>query len=95
MIEVYHNKNFINHSWLEKVTDEVRKDFQEASTFVAMVDTDDLEVAYELTNNINASWTTNDKVATHLTRCRSTSVGDFMKHNDDVYVVAAFGFEKF
>ena len=44
---------------------------------VARVDTDDLEEAWELTNNINHPWTMNDKVSCFRSMSyRSSSVGD-------------------
>ncbi len=46
---------------------------------VARVATDDLEVAFELTNTINGPWWLNDRVTFLGTGgCRSTSVGDMM-----------------
>ena len=48
--------------------------------FVATVDTDNLEVAFELTNSIDCAWWTNAKVISRFedNGCRSTSVGDIV-----------------
>ena len=46
-----------------------------------------LEVAYEKTQNINGSWN-------HTKRCRSTSVGDILQIDEEIYIVSSFGFEK-
>jgi len=64
---------------------------------VADVATDDLDVAYRLTNSIDGYWWEN--VDVHPTfrdaGCRSTSVGDLMIRDGIKYVVAPAGFELF
>ena len=68
---------------------------------VAIVDTTDLDVAYELTNSIECAWTQagNSKVAvTGDHRKRSTDVGDVLIVSEgeihNRYVVASCGFAK-
>jgi len=46
--------------------------------FVAAVDTEDLEIAFQLTNHHEQVWQLNDGVIVHVGDCRSTSVGDVM-----------------
>jgi hypothetical protein len=45
-----------------------------------------LEHIYRITNNVEDSWR-------EISPCRSTSVGDVVKVDDDVYVVAARGYD--
>ncbi len=64
---------------------------------VAEVDTDDLEYAYMQTNNINTNWCENTDVSVidpQITEFRSTSVGDIMIRNEEMFVVANCGFDK-
>lgn len=58
-------------------------------TAVAKVDTNDLEMAFELTN----LWNDESKV-TRLERMSSTSVGDIFMMNDRYFMVDSFGFEE-
>lgn len=60
----------------------------------AIVDTDTLGKAYDLTQNIDKLWTENKEVDCHTDRPRSTMVGDVIIAPDGVYVVASFGFDK-
>ena len=59
---------------------------------VALVDTDNLETAFMLTNHIDESWTLNDGVDALLTKVRSTSVGDVMVRGDKRFLVDRMGF---
>lgn len=62
---------------------------------VAEVATDDLDLAYQLTNSIDCSWWENPGVVQHFEGegCRSTSVGDVLEKSDGaLYVVCTFGF---
>jgi hypothetical protein len=101
MVKVYHELNFVGFLNIKAAMDTVEgrenliKKF-EASRLIAEVDTDDLEVAFEKTNNINCPWIDNPevKVAEGVNRVRSTSVGDFVVLNDDIYIVDAIGFTK-
>ena len=54
-----------------------------------------LEFAYAQTQNIEESWTNNSSVATFVegAEYRSTSVGDRMIFNGDIYRVASMGFQ--
>jgi hypothetical protein len=54
-----------------------------------------LEFAYEQTQNVARSWTKNPSVATFVegAEYRSTSVGDRMIFNGDIYRVASVGFQ--
>jgi hypothetical protein len=57
--------------------------------------TEALEFAYAQTQNIEESWTNNSSVATFVegAEYRSTSVGDRMIFNGDIYRVASMGFQ--
>ena len=57
--------------------------------------TEALEFAYAQTQNIEESWTKNSSVATFVegAEYRSTSVGDRMIFNGDIYRVASMGFQ--
>ena len=60
--------------------------------------TEALEFAYAQTQNIEESWTKNSSVATFVelkgdAGYRSTSVGDRMIFNGDIYRVASIGFQ--
>jgi hypothetical protein len=60
---------------------------------VAVVETTDLDRAYELTNNINQAWTQNAGVVAVSEKARSTSVGDVMIDSHGIpHVVAGCGF---
>jgi len=66
--------------------------------FVAAVATDNLERAFQLTNNIDSNWTANKDV--HVApgqgmQLRSTSVGDLLHTKDGKWMqVASFGFKE-
>lgn len=62
---------------------------------VAEVDTDDLEVAFELTNTIDRAWWENEGVKAIVTPCRSTSVGDILVRGGKTFWTAGCGFEEF
>jgi hypothetical protein len=53
-----------------------------------------LDHAYRLTNTIDQAWWKNPGVAMRGDRdgCRSTSVGDIIERDGNLYVVANFGF---
>jgi len=55
-----------------------------------------LDQVYELTNSIYKYWWENEQVIKIFTKegCRSTSVGDIIKIDDDFWRVASFGFDK-
>ena len=60
---------------------------------VAIVDTNMLEEAFKLTNNIEEEWTKNQKVFTKCFNQRSTSVGDLMLFRNTLYAVDNIGFK--
>ena len=70
-------------------------------SLVAVVDSDNLDRAYQVTNHINESWEKNHDVKPYKPEGnRSTSVGDIFVRPDkngdeDVFIVANFGFERF
>ena len=55
-----------------------------------------LDLAYVSTNNINDAWWNNDNVKkmTKMRAVRSTSIGDKISIDDEVYVVDLVGFSK-
>lgn len=53
-----------------------------------------LELAFELTNHIDAPWQSNADVAARSNRERSTSVGDLMEVAGKLWRVAPCGFER-
>mgnify|MGYP005661735585 CR=1 FL=1 len=69
-------------------------------THVADVHTDNREVAFDVTQNIEASWVEIGGHGIHRARidakveeARSTSVGDLVGNEGSIYVVAPVGFE--
>lgn len=87
MIKVIHNNDFINSAFTEKV---------EAAKLneVAVIDTNDLNEAFTLTQNINSSWTVLPQVKTDLKECRSTSAGDVLIKDGKFFLIAIAGFKK-
>jgi len=63
---------------------------------VAVVDTNDREVAYRLTNHIEENWTSNEGVTVYPGGHRSSSVGDIFEEVETgaMYVVANMGFKR-
>jgi len=93
MIGVYHNKNFLKRQF-EQDKQTLIIDRKEAVP-VAVVNTDDLGVAYQKTQNIVNLWVHNEGViVNNMVRngTRSTSVGDFLVRDNILYAVAAAGF---
>ena len=64
--------------------------------FVAIVDSDQLETAFHLTNSIDDYWGNNEGVTEMGSRHRSTSIGDLVVDTETgkTFVVANFGFEE-
>lgn len=64
---------------------------------VAIVETSDLNTAWELTNSIDRAWVENPEVNALKRPCRSSSTGDIFVHVTDEttrgHMVAGFGFE--
>jgi len=66
--------------------------FPEDFEMVAVVDTENLGKAFELTNTIERLWTENEDVTASREQLRSTSVGDAMVKGDKIFQVAGIGF---
>lgn len=62
---------------------------------VANVESEDLEMAFELTNSIDSYWGENEGVEDLTDGSRSTSVGDFMIKDGGYHAVSSFGFTRF
>lgn len=100
-IEVYHfdMKHAVSEGktlyFLSPSVDEV-KDLAKKGLYqkVADVFTDNLDVAFEKTNHIDKSWQENEEVNAVVSKARSTSVGDLMVRDEEVFVVSSIGFEK-
>ncbi|MBW4554188.1 MAG: hypothetical protein KME35_24260 [Aphanocapsa sp. GSE-SYN-MK-11-07L] len=87
MVEVFHNLNpfaMLGDSNPFGNVDQLVK--------VAEVDTDDLEMAFRLTNHTESSWILNPQVTPEPGNHRSTSVGDVLGLEGKRYGVDAFGF---
>lgn len=69
---------------------EYKNDFE----YVADVESNDKNVAYQLTNSIESYWGENDGVEEYGEKHRSTSVGDIMVCEDGIYAVDTCGFKK-
>lgn len=88
MVKVYHR---IDPTFQVEVNPDLKN-----YVFVADVDTNVLEKAFELTNNIEHNWTRNKEVTTELDCARSTSVGDlfFYTPYNAWYIVDNIGFKE-
>lgn len=95
MIRVYHNVkavsaktylSFFNHKFIAVPENQL--------IFVAEVRTNDLQVAFRLTNTKEKDWWTYEGVSQQFSGsyCRSTSVGDVLELNGTYYAIAPFGF---
>lgn len=86
MILVYHKRtpDFLN-TFIVHLPDYV---------LVAVVESEDLDEAYMLTNSIHCPWTENEQVVCHVPEARSTSIGDALLFGGAFYTVASFGFTK-
>ena len=88
MIKVYHNDMFLAYI----LNPSLKKN---TVHLVAEVDTDDLDEAFRLTNNITHLWVINKGVkAVEGVQHRSTSVGDLLEWNGKSYVVESVGFRE-
>lgn len=92
MITVYHNSKFLDYTF-DQTNSTLKTGVFE---LVATVDTESLDEAYQLTNNIDNSWITNPGVdPLYAQDKRSTSVGDLLRDGQgDYYVVESAGFRK-
>ncbi len=62
---------------------------------VAEVETQDLEEAWEKTNNIDESWTLNAGVRSKVEHPRSSATGDiFERESGELFVCASIGFRE-
>lgn len=99
MARIYHSKNTRDSSFYPDADIFGRDDAIAAFCttdqyeLVALVDTDDLDLAYQLTNHIDQPWTQNSGVTALTDRPRSTMIGDIIINSDGAFVVAGVGFE--
>jgi hypothetical protein len=61
---------------------------------VAHVNTQDLEKAFHLTNQIDSNWTENKEVTALTQHNRSSSVGDIFVLNNEAHFIQSIGFQK-
>jgi hypothetical protein len=61
---------------------------------VAIVETENLDKAFELTNHIDCDWRENKGVTALKLMNRSSSVGDIFVLNNEAYLIESIGFEK-
>jgi len=87
MIKVYHRND-------SKFGFGPKGEFPKDYTFVATVNTDDMEVAFERTNTIDCPWWKNEGLLALTPCCRSTSVGDVMVKDGVAYLVQVSGFAR-
>ena len=94
-----HHRNWRTHGPppINLVTVPADSSWPDGYKMVAIVDTDDLNTAYEDTNTINIPWWDNATIIDAKPPCRSTSVGDILEDTDtgEFHIVASFGFLPF
>lgn len=97
MIRIYHNPHASDGGRYYR--DPISQDdifvALQKSKLIAAIETDDLELAYKLTQNIESPWIDNQQVTLIGLReeQRSTSVGDILVDTlGDIWIVAPFGF---
>jgi hypothetical protein len=88
MIKVYHNNKFLDFSF---ASSDQEPDTNECK-LIALVDTDSLDKAFELTNHIDGPWEMNTGVCVVGFKHRSTSVGDVMYDGKEFWMVDTIGF---
>lgn len=93
MIEVYHNSDFLDFGLRLLSGEKIEKIPEDIIAKVADVDTDSLDIAYCLTNNIEESWTKNKQVISTFSTLRSTSMGDVLVKDGIAYMVVDTGFK--
>lgn len=107
MIIVYHNTNqdnmfrvdngilfrFDSSTQIEQELINIQRKYVNDFEYVADVDTNDMNEAYQLTNSIEWYWGENEGVEEYGEKHRSTSVGDIFVCEDGVYAVAMTGFK--
>lgn len=89
MITVYHSDRFT-----EYFLGNLDKWFEGELEKVAEVDTDEVDVVFQLTNHIGESWTKNPGVEALTSNPRSTSVGDVAEKDGRFYVCASAGWDE-
>lgn len=89
-MEVYLNSEFLMYN-IDPTIESLKKGFFEC---VAVVETDNLQEAFQLTNTIDKPWIENEKVKAFKPRLRSTSVGDVFKYKETFFVVESSGFKQ-
>lgn len=95
MIVVWRNCSFLQVRVREILTRQMPKAIPEDDlTPVAFVDTDELNEALELTQNLDRSWSSLPKVIPLFQGCRSTDIGDVLQQaNGSCFVITSEGFE--
>lgn len=86
MIKVYHNRRFIEYDMGSHFIDSTNL------TLVAVVETDDLDRAFELTQHLDQSWQLNPGITFSEPTARSSSVGDVLVWLGMAYVIEGIGF---
>ena len=89
MIKVYHKINFKPLNPNEVPTDIDMNDYE----LVAEVNTNNKDVAFDLTQNMDESWSLNQNVTTKSEDARSTSVGDVVVYNGEFFIVDTYGWK--
>lgn len=88
---VFHAKKLVGFIFPDSDLPKFPAEYVEVGT----VDTDSLDEAYALTQNVESFWGLNNKTAAKFLQCRSTSVGDVIKTSEGkFFMVANFGFEE-
>jgi hypothetical protein len=90
MIKVYHNSEFLQYG-IDSTLEALKKGSFE---YVAEVETDSLDEAYNNTNNVDSPWHLNTNVKATRRGNRSTSVGDLLKRDNTLFVVDSLGFRE-
>ena len=94
MIAVYHQRRAHEFALMWE-PGEGNAPFPKHYELVALVDTNDLEEAWELTNHVDSDWTKGDKVLVDNDGERSSMVGDVFERNGWFGVVDMAGFSNF
>jgi hypothetical protein len=90
MIEVYHNSQILLF-----LCDPTFATLKKGSfIYVASVETDNLDIAFRDTNNIDQAWSLNTNVKAVRRENRSTSIGDLLRKDSALYVVETLGFRE-
>src|SRR5579863_8550230 len=93
MVKIWHSMNFRDSSCYRK-DGQIWNGVKAAEAFlngyyqvVGEIETDDLEVAFEKSQNLHGPWKAHRN-------SRSTSVGDLMEKGGKFWIVASFGFDR-